>query len=470
MPYLILSLVLTLCSVFTRTNPAAAQNDPSPILFIYDASGSMWGEMDGSTKVEIARNVLSETINGLDQTRPLGLVVYGHREEGNCDDIEYITPLSTSARASITTEINNIKPLGRTPLARSAKLVIEELENTSQNATIILITDGIESCDGDLCEVIQTAKAAGLNFRLHIVGFGIVGEDTNPLQCAAQAGGGQYYDAQDGKALSAMLNEATQQTLESDTDNLAIYASKNNTPIDAWVKVFKANSETEVGGIRTYRDTGYLFIPPGIYDLEIRALENTDIAPQSIIGIQVPKKGLKFQSVNFDAGVIKVQSTMNGDGWDATVNITTLEGKSVGGGRTYGRSQIYDVDPGTYQVNLKGLQIRGTDVDATIENVVVRGLDTTEVQHNFETGTARIGAMGANGLMDATVNIIDQQSNKSVGGSRTYTSESSNPKTYLLTPGNYSVILVGVKEFKGEKRQFEMIIRAGDLFEKMVQF
>lgn len=161
---------------------------------------------------------------------------------------------------------------------------------------------------------------------------------------------------------------------------------------------------------------------------------------------------------------------MNGDGWDATVNITTLEGKSVGGGRTYGRSQIYDVDPGTYQVTLKGLQIRGADVDATIENVVVRGLDTTEVQHNFETGTARIGAMGADGLMDATVNIIDQQSNKSVGGSRTYTSESSNPKTYLLTPGNYSVILVGVKEFKGEKRQFEMVIRAGDVFEKMVQF
>ena len=464
------SRILFLVSILSTHLIAIAQNDSSPILFIYDASGSMWGEMDGSTRVEIARSVLSQTINGLDQDRQLGLLVYGHREEGDCEDIEYIIPLSASARSSITTEINKIRPLGRTPLARSAKLAIDELESSSQVATIILITDGIESCDGDLCEVIQAAKAAGLDFKLHIVGFGIIGENIDPLQCAAQAGGGSYYDAQDGKALSVMLNEATQKTLESDTENLAIYASKNNTSIDAWVKVFDANTETEVGGVRTYRDTGYLFIPPGTYDVEVRALENTDIAPQRLTGVQVPAEGVEFHSVNFDAGVIRVQSTMNGEGWDATVNITTPEGKSVSGGRTYGRLQNYDVAPGKYHVSMKGLKINGSKIEATIENVEVRGLDTTAVRHNFETGTARIGALGANGLMDATINIVDQKSNRSVGGGRTYTSESSNPKTFLLTPGKYNVTLVGVKEFKGEKRQFEMTIRVGDMFEKLVQF
>ncbi|MEZ4685304.1 MAG: hypothetical protein R3B47_04335 [Bacteroidia bacterium] len=72
--------------------------------------------------------------------------------------------------------------------------------------------------------------------------------------------------------------------------------------------------------------------------------------------------------------------------------------------------------------------------------------------------------------MDATVNIVDQATGSSVGGSRTYTSESSNPKEFLLNPGNYKVTLVGVREFKGEKRNFEMSIKKGETFEKMVKF
>jgi Ca-activated chloride channel family protein len=57
------------------------------VAIVYDASNSMWGQIDGRHKVEIARKVLGELITDWQPGTPLALVAYGHRRQGDCADI-----------------------------------------------------------------------------------------------------------------------------------------------------------------------------------------------------------------------------------------------------------------------------------------------------------------------------------------------------------------------------------------------
>jgi Ca-activated chloride channel family protein len=452
-------------------NKAIAQDNSAPIIFIYDASGSMWGKMSGSTKVEIAREVLSNTIDELSPAQRIGFVAYGHRQKGDCEDVEYLIDYSNESKTAVKEQLNKIQPLGKTPLAYSALTVINRLKGASEQAMIILITDGIESCGGDLCQVIQDAREAGVNFRMHIVGFGLEEENLDNLKCAAQAGNGNYYDAGDADELSAVLEAATAQTIDDAVFSLAVFTTKNDQPIDSWIKAYLSGTDEEAGGVRTYRDTGFVALQAGTYDILVQPLENSDVSAQTIEGVEIKEGEITFQAVSFDAGKMEVSITMNDEGWDASVKIKdTKTGKTVSGGRTYGRSALYDVSPGVYDIEATALKINGLETVVAIEGVEVKPNETITVSHNFPTGIARIGALGTSGLMDATINIVEKSSNRSVGGGRTYTSDSSNPKEFLLTPGDYTVTLVSVREFKGEKRSFDMSIKAGETFEKILQF
>ncbi|MEM6725381.1 MAG: VWA domain-containing protein, partial [Bacteroidota bacterium] len=106
----------------------SAQETSAPILFIYDASGSMWGQHDGKTKMEIATQVLGKTVDQLPETQAMGLIAYGHRRKGDCTDVEFLVPSAEGGNTAIKTALKKIKPLGKTPLAYSLSLVIEQLK------------------------------------------------------------------------------------------------------------------------------------------------------------------------------------------------------------------------------------------------------------------------------------------------------------------------------------------------------
>ena len=215
----------------------AAFGQNTPIIFILDASGSMWGQIEGIAKMEIATSVLSDAVGKLENGQPVGLIAYGHRRKGDCSDVEFLLPKENTSNEKVLQALKGIKPLGKTPLALSASLAIDNLKATKAKATIILITDGIESCDGDLCDVVRKAKQEGIEFRLHIVGFGLKEAETKGLECAANEGNGQYYDADDAKELSDILNEAITTRIDEPETNCTVFATKNDKAVDANVKI-----------------------------------------------------------------------------------------------------------------------------------------------------------------------------------------------------------------------------------------
>lgn len=448
-----------------------AQDQPSPILFIYDASGSMWAQMGDKTKKDIASDVLATTIENLPDNQNIGLIIYGHRKKDDCDDIEYSVDLSNSSKVNITNAVRSLNPTGKTPLARSAGMAIKSLKETNSKATIILITDGIESCDGDICKVISDAKAEGIEFKLHIVGFGLKDGDKEQLQCAAHAGDGKYYDADDAGGLGDVLTEATTETVDKPDGNFSVYAVKNGKPVDAWVKPQNTATKKDLNGARTYRDTAWVYLPAGKYDIEVKPLENTDI-PGTTITVEMKEGEMLHRDVSFDGGILEVSTTNNGEPWDAIVKMyDNKTGKVVANTRTYGRSKQMEVPAGSYKVTYSALNLEGLDINVEVNNVEVKGNAIEFLSHDFKSGIALIGVQTKDGeLIDATVNFLEESTGKNVAGGRTYSSASNNPKKFLLNPGTYEVNVSTIGKHKGHKDSFTVTIEAGQTFERIIAF
>lgn len=174
-------------------------------MIVLDASGSMWGQIGGRTKVEIAREVLGTVLAQVPPETELGLVVYGHRTRGDCADIEVAVPAGPGTAQAIIDFANAARFLGKTPLTDAVRVAAEALRSTEEKATVILITDGIETCDADPCALGAELEASGVDFTAHVVGFGLTEEEGRAVACLAEATGGAYLPAADAAALGAAL-------------------------------------------------------------------------------------------------------------------------------------------------------------------------------------------------------------------------------------------------------------------------
>jgi Ca-activated chloride channel homolog len=195
--YRILVLLAFVLAAFT----ARAEN----AILVLDESGSMWAQLEGKTRIEIARAVIGDMLAQVPAERALGLVAYGHRREGDCSDIEEIVPVGTD-RATILARVNAMKPKGKTPLTDGVRFAAQKLNYTEGKATVILVSDGAESCNKDPCALGRELEAAGADFTVHVVGFALESEtESAGLRCLAEATGGRYFAARDAQQLSAAL-------------------------------------------------------------------------------------------------------------------------------------------------------------------------------------------------------------------------------------------------------------------------
>ncbi|MCP5048964.1 MAG: VWA domain-containing protein [bacterium] len=181
----------------------AAQESPR-IMLVLDASGSMWGKIEGKTKIEIAREVIAEFLKKLDPNVEIGLVVYGHRKKGDCKDIETLIPIGKSTASKIISTVNKINPKGKTPLSHAVQHAAKELRHTEMRATVVLVSDGVETCDADPCKIGKELAMSGVDFTAHVIGFDVKGEDQVGLRCLASNTGGLFLPAANaGELLNA---------------------------------------------------------------------------------------------------------------------------------------------------------------------------------------------------------------------------------------------------------------------------
>ena len=188
--------------------PAQAQEAESASVLILDASGSMWGQLKGgTTKIEVAREVMSEYFRTRNAAEPLGVIAYGHRRRGDCADIEVIAPTGVQDAATLSSRVNQIRPNGMTPLTDAIRMARTQIPKTAERADIILVTDGLETCKADPCALAAELAAEGIEIRAHVVGFGLTEQEASALSCIPEATGGLLLRPQTGKELSDALGQ-----------------------------------------------------------------------------------------------------------------------------------------------------------------------------------------------------------------------------------------------------------------------
>jgi len=203
---------------------AAAQDEtaapPPGVMVIYDSSNSMWGALDdGRRKYEAAREALSRFLGEDFAGRELAFRAYGHRRADDCRDSELIADFAPAPEVSdiVAGTAESVIPRGRTPIDWSLRQALADFDG--RRGDIILITDGIESCDADPCALAAAWAEQDVGVRIHVVGLGLDSVARSAMQCVADASGTVYRDADSADGLAASLGEIRQAALaEPDAD------------------------------------------------------------------------------------------------------------------------------------------------------------------------------------------------------------------------------------------------------------
>lgn len=191
--------------------PSAGRSSARDLLVILDASGSMWGQLEGVAKIETARKALAGLVNDLPPQTRLGLMAYGHRRQGDCTDIELVLPIATQSPESFIETVAEISPNGKTPIASSLRAAADHV---GPGADVLLVSDGLEVCDGDPCAAAAFLAEQGIRTRVHVVGFDLSEQENAALQCVAEQGGGRYFTANSADALADALSEVARMPTE----------------------------------------------------------------------------------------------------------------------------------------------------------------------------------------------------------------------------------------------------------------
>jgi len=163
---------------------------------------------DKETKMEAAKRALSDFVGTLPANLSVGLEVYGNRETEECDDIEIIVPVGKLDVDEMQHEINSLQAFGATPVAAALEKGAAAMRPLNGNKTIVLISDGADTCGGDPIRVAERIREEmGIDVNIQVAGFGVDKSAGEQLKETASAGGGNYYSADNSQQLSRCLME-----------------------------------------------------------------------------------------------------------------------------------------------------------------------------------------------------------------------------------------------------------------------
>lgn len=184
--------VLAFCtsSLLGLAEPAGAQEVRPRAVVILDGSGSMWGPIEGTPKIEVAQAGLSRLIDQLEGRADLGLMGYGARRKSDCKDIDLAFSPGRIDAVAARTWLGKFSPRGKTPMAAALSVAGAALAEGGKGGHIIVVTDGADNCRADACAVASGLAAADPDLRIHAIILGKTDEDLDKTRCIAEAGQG----------------------------------------------------------------------------------------------------------------------------------------------------------------------------------------------------------------------------------------------------------------------------------------
>ena len=205
--YIIILLLWLICFNSVGQNPEKEKEivKTTRILFVLDGSKSMSGKWKGESKYTIARTILSDILDSLSTVDnvEIALRMFGHTKHyppQNCNDTRLEVPFRKNNIDEIKARLKQLSPKGTSPIATSLLKSKDDFTPcTNCRNIVVLITDGLEECGGDICEISALLQKDGIILKPFIIG---IGQDTHEAYDCA----GQYYNAADKEEFTKALN------------------------------------------------------------------------------------------------------------------------------------------------------------------------------------------------------------------------------------------------------------------------
>lgn len=412
-----------------KAQPVTINETPvlTRILFIFDASNSMWGEWQSDKKIHIANRLLSKMVDSLESypNLQIALRVYGHQVESklhDCKDTKLEVPFAYNNFSRVKQKLKTLYPKGTTPIAQSLIACEKDFPPTTNNVrnVVILITDGIEECSGDPCAASRALQRKGIILKPFIIGIG--GNFEADLQCI-----GNYIDASGetdfDNALQVIIDQVfhptTCQVSLLDQSGKATETNVNMTFEDSYSHKIRYNL------IHTMNDRGFpdtlLINPMPEYKITVHTIppvsvDSVKLTPgrHNIIPVSVPQGSL----------LVKVLSGQNDRYRQIPIVARQADSANIINVQYFDMTEKYLV--GTYDLEilcLPRLSLPGVKISqSTTTQIKIPAPGTAIIQKN-QLGTGSLYVMRGQ-RMEWVYNLRDNDVQESI----------------LLQPGTYTIV------------------------------
>jgi Ca-activated chloride channel family protein len=333
-------MILGLSLFAQRTEKSEPIEDPGTlnrILFVFDASQSMYGRWQSDLKYNIARNILIKVLDSLKGLPNLevALRLYGHQHHWPpqvCTDTKLEVPFGKDNFEIIKNRLNSVIPKGTTPIAYSLEQAVNDFPPcTNCRNVVVLITDGIEECGGDPCLASEKLQRGGIVLKPFIIGIG-----TN-FQAAFDCVG-TYLDASTEDSFSHALNVVVSRVLNPTTCQVNLLdasdrPTETNTPMTFYDTYTGKIQYNFVHTINSYGVPDTLDIDPLItYDIVVHTIPPVRVdsikliqGTHTIIPVSVPQGNLLLKmntqntNLKFFKTIVRRQESME------TINVQDID-------------------------------------------------------------------------------------------------------------------------------------------------
>jgi Ca-activated chloride channel homolog len=422
----LLSFILLPLFTLGQTGIETLKQEPlTRILFVFDGSQSMYGRWQSDVKITIAKKLMINLLDSLAtfDNLQLALRVYGHQKQyppADCNDTKLEVPFSNGNIDKIKNTIQGIVPRGTTPLAFALSQTADDFPacNNCRNI-IILITDGIEECGGDPCEVSAALQKRKVTMKPFIIGIGR--DFKEAFNCV-----GTYYDASSETAFQQALNTVITHALSATTMQVNLLDTYNK-PLETNVNMTFYEHETgkmKYNLMHTLNNHGVpdtIVIDPLItYDIIVNTVPPIRIDSITLetgrhltVAIDAPQGYLNLKMGTNERIVKNLQAIVRQKGNPLTLNV-----QSFGDIKKY-LCGTYDLEiltlPRLYINDVKITQSTTTSIDIPLPGIAV-----------IKKSVKGYGSLyiDRNGKLEWVYDLRDSQLQE----------------TLVLQPGNYKVV------------------------------
>lgn len=430
---------------------------------ILDASGSMWGQVEGKAKIDIAKEAMGKIIDDLKGREKLevALRIYAHQNK-ECTNSVVEFPMGKIDADAMKTMVKGIKPLGSTPIAYSLSESVKDFKKgIPGDKVVVLVTDGLESCGGDPCAAAKALREGGVVGKIHVVGFGLSEAELQTLKCIAEPSGGLLVGASNATEFTGAMEQIMDKSLDKNLDLRGLNLKKEGVFMSV-----KAMQEGKV--IAEGQGTQVLLsVPAGKYDIQADAFDGSDSV--NVKGVEVAadkltKKEFVFVQGNFGVKVVGA----DGKPLKASDICVYPQGeteKERGCAGFYASEFRFTLKPGTYDLRVEN---SGTSAEAWVKDIELREGEVVEKTVSFGEGGLKVNVIGADGneLQSNNLCVYEEgRPEKELACAGFYTSEFE----FKLKPGTYDVKVVnsGTSEERWLKG---IVVKASETVNREISF